>query len=246
MTLDILGSLTLGLQALLLPTLLVFASRLDDRRKCQLLLLALAWLLLLIGLAAAGVFSASGYGMPFVGVAAALPVIAVLLLRTHSATLDLLVSTVPLTLLVALHSGRLLGVHFLALHAAGRLPPTFAYLAGWGDILVAIDSIPLAFAVFHRMRGWRPWLLAWNCLGVADLIVALTLGAGSAAGSPIRFIYQEPSSAPMGALPWFLIPGYLVPLYLIAHLAIFFRVAKADKSISTHADEARELRRIAA
>jgi hypothetical protein len=237
MTLDTVASLTLGVQALLLPTLLMFGSRLDDRRRVFLLLLAIAWLLLLTGLSAAGLFSARGYGMPFVGVAAIAPVLAVLLLRSRSATLRTLVNTVPLTLLVALHAGRLLGVYFLALHAAGRLPPTFAYLAGWGDIVVGIDSIPLAFAVFHRSRGWRPWLLIWNCLGVADLIIALTLGAGSAAGSPIRFIYQEPSSALMGTLPWFLIPGYLVPLYLIAHVTIFFRFFETDRLNSRYTDK---------
>jgi hypothetical protein len=244
MTLDIVGSLTLGVQALLLPMLLVFGSRLDDKRRILVYLVAIIWLLLLVGLSAAGLFSGRGYGMPLLGVAATVPVLAVLLLRSRSATLRSLVNTVPLTLLVALHVGRLLGVNFVILHAAGRLPPTFAYLAGWGDIFVAIDSIPLTFAVFHRVRGWRPWLLVWNCLGVADLIVALTLGAGSAAGSPIRFLYQEPSSGLMGALPWFLIPGYLVPLYLIAHVAIFFRLFEADKSICTHADEARAHGRI--
>jgi hypothetical protein len=236
MTLDTASSLTLCVQAVLLPTLLVIGSRLDDRRRMLLLFLAITWLLLLAGLAALGLFSTRSFGMPFVGVAAIAPVLAVLLLRKRSATVRSLVSTIPITLLVAVHAGRLLGATFLALHAAGRLPPTFAYLAGWGDILVAIDSIPLAFAVFHRVRGLRPWLLVWNCLGFADLIVALTLGAGSAAGSPVRFLYEEPSSALMGTLPWFLIPGYLVPLYLFAHVAIFFRLSNAASTFACAAD----------
>jgi hypothetical protein len=244
MTLDTAGSLTLGAQALLLPTLLVFGSRLDHRQRLLLLLIAIAWLLLLAGLSAAGIFSVRGYGMPFVGVAAVAPVLAVFLLHRRSAIVRSFVATIPLTLLVAVHAGRLLGVNFLALHAAGRLPPTFAYVAGWGDILIGIDSIPLAFAIFRGGRGLRPWLLVWNCLGVVDLIVALTLGAGSAAGSPIRFLYQEPSSALMGTLPWFLIPGYLVPIYLIAHVAIFLRLFDTSETTFTHADEARAHGRI--
>jgi hypothetical protein len=229
MNLDFLASMTLAAQALLLPGILVFSSRLDSAQRAVLLGIAGGWLLLVAGLAAAGLFSVSVYGTPFVGVAFALPVITVLLLRARSTTLLTLLTTIPLTVLVAVHVGRLLGVEFLLLHAAGRLPATFAFSAGWGDIIVASASVPLAFAVQRRMRGWRSLVLLWNFVGVADLIAAVALGAGSAAGSPIRFIYAEPSSALMGNLPWFLVPGYLVPLYLISHVAIFFRLMSAEQ-----------------
>jgi hypothetical protein len=230
MNLDFLGSVTLALQAVLLPAILVFSSRLDGARRAVVLGIAAGWLLLLAGLAMAGAFSANVYGTPLVGVAFALPVIAVLVLRARSSTLHTLITTIPLTLLVAVHIGRLLGVEFLLMQAAGRLPPTFAFAAGWGDIAVASFSLPLAFAVQRRVRGWRSWVLLWNLIGVGDLLLAVVLGAGSAAGSPTRFIYEEPSSALMGTLPWFLIPGYLVPVYLIGHIAIFLRLLSVDRS----------------
>jgi hypothetical protein len=230
MNLNFLSSVTLAAQALLLPVILIFSSRLDGTQRAVLLGIAGGWLLLLAGLAAEGFFSTGLFGTPFVGVAFALPVIAVLIRRARSSTLRILITTIPLTVLVAVHVGRLLGVEFLLLHAAGRLPSTFAFAAGWGDIFVASAAVPLAFAVQRRMRGSRPFLLLWNAVGVADLIAAVVLGAGSAAGSPMRFIYEEPSSALMGTLPWFLIPGYLVPLYLISHIAIFLRLLQADHS----------------
>jgi hypothetical protein len=230
MNIDLLASLTLAAQALLLPAILVFSSRLDGTHRAVVLGITTGWLLLVATLAAVGFFSASVYGTPLVGIAFALPVIAVLLLRARSNTVRALITTIPLTMLVAVHVGRLLGVEFLLMQAAGRLPSTFAFEAGWGDIIVASASLPLAFAVQRRLRGWRAWVLVWNCVGVADLIAAVVLGAGSAAGSPTRFIYEEPSSALMGTLPWFLIPGYLVPLYLVSHLAIFFRLLSADQS----------------
>jgi len=230
MNIDLLASVTLVAQALLLPAILVFSSRLDGTHRAVVLGITSGWLLLLATLAAVGFFSTSVYGTPLVGIAFALPVIAVLLLRARSSTLRSLITAIPLTVLMAVHVGRLLGVEFLLMQAAGRLPSTFAFAAGWGDIVVASASLPLAFAVQRQMRGWRFWVLLWNCVGVADLIVAVVLGAGSAAGSPIRFIYEEPSSALMGTLPWFLIPGYLVPLYLISHLAIFIRLLSADQS----------------
>jgi hypothetical protein len=46
----------------------------------------------------------------------------------------------PLAVLVAIHAGRVLGVFFLLLLAAGRLPPTFAMVAGWGDLSEKFDS----------------------------------------------------------------------------------------------------------
>jgi hypothetical protein len=230
MNLDSLASVTLAAQALLLPAVLVISSRLGGAQRAAVLGITAGWLLLLATLAAGGFFSANVYGTPLVGVAFALPVITVLLLRARSSTLRTLITTIPLTVLVAVHIGRLLGVEFLLMQAAGRLPSTFAFAAGWGDIAVASAALPLAFAVQRQLRGWRSWLLLWNCLGAADLIVAIALGAGSAAGSPLRFIYEEPSTVLMGALPWFLIPGYLVPVYLITHVAIFFRLLSSDRS----------------
>jgi hypothetical protein len=227
---DLLASVTLAAQGLLLPAILIFSSRLDGTRRAVVMGISSGWLLLLAALAALGVFTASLYGTPLVGIAFALPVIAVLLLRARSGTLRTLITTIPLTVLVAVHIGRVLGVEFLLMQAAGRLPSTFAFAAGWGDIIVGSASLPLAFAVQRRVRGWRSWVLLWNCLGVADLIVAVVLGAGSAAGSPVRFLYEEPSTAVMGTLPWFLIPGYLVPVYLISHVAIFFRLSSAERS----------------
>ena len=238
MNLNILGSVTLGVQVILLPTILVLGGRLDRSRRVPLLAIVGSWLLLLAGLAAADVFSSQGIGQPLLGIAATAPIMASVLLRNRSATMRSLMATIPLTLLVAVHVSRLVGVIFFALHAAGRLPIYFAHSAGWGDIIVGIASVPLAILVYRRTRGWWSLLLAWNCLGVADLIVALALGAGSAAGSPIRFIYEEPSSALMGTLPWFLIPGYLVPLYLVTHVAIFFRLFGANTSTVVHAVEA--------
>lgn len=191
---DTLAALTIAAPALGLPTILVFGSRLDYRHRVVLLAIAGGWLALVASLAAAGFFSARSYGTPMVGVAATVPVQALLLLTGRSPILRALITTIPLTLLVAVHISRLLGMHFLALRAAGRLPPTFAYSAGWGDIIVAAAALLVAFAVHRRSRGWRSLLIAWNCLGVADLVVALVFGAGSAAGSPVRFLYEEPSS----------------------------------------------------
>ncbi len=112
------------------------------------------------------------------------------------------------------------------LYAAGRLAPTFALAAGWGDIAVATAAPLVAWAIHRRAAGWRGLALAWNTLGFADLVTAVTLGVGSAAGSPIRFIHEAAGSNIMSSLPWMLIPGFMVPLYLLMHLAIFDRLLR--------------------
>jgi hypothetical protein len=114
----------------------------------------------------------------------------------------------------------------LLLFADGRLPATFANVAGWGDIGVGVLAVPLAIAIHRRVGAWRPLTLAWNVLGFVDLLTAVTLGVGSAADSPLRFIFESPDSGAIGSLPWTLIPAVLVPLYLLTHIAIFARFAR--------------------
>jgi xanthosine utilization system XapX-like protein len=182
-------------------------------------------------LAAAGIFSAGGgLGTRAVAVAVAAPVLAGLIAFTTSRPVRGLTLGVPLAVLVAIHAGRVLGVLFLLLHSAGRLPPTFALTAGWGDILVAAAAGPLAWAIRRRVAGWWPLALAWNSVGVLDLVMAVSLGLGSAPDTPVRFVFEHPDTAVIGTLPWILIPGFLVPIYLLAHFAIFAQLASRGAS----------------
>ena len=179
-----------------------------------------AWLAVVTGLAAAGVFSAASR-TPAIGAAVLAPVVIGVAVAGRVSALRTLALGIPLPVLVGVHVGRLLGAFFLVLLAEGRLPPTFALSAGWGDIAVAALAVPLAWAIHRRVAGWQALTLAWNSIGFLDLVTAVTLGVGSAPGSPLRFIFESPASSTMGSLPWLLIPGFLVPLYLLTHLAIF-------------------------
>jgi hypothetical protein len=132
---------------------------------------------------------------------------------------------IPLTTLVAVHVGRVLGAAFLMLHAAGRLPYTFAHSAGWGDIATGLLAIPLVWAIRRRATGWRWITAAWNVLGMADLLTAVALGVGSAPGSLVRFNFEAPGSGAIVMFPWVLIPAFFVPLFLLTHIAIFAGLA---------------------
>lgn len=223
--LDIIGSIVLTALAVTCSGVLIVAGPLDDRAKLRLAGGAVAWFVAVVGLAAAGLFSAaSAVGTPAIGLAVILPVAIVVASAIRASRTRALLLGIPLTVLVAVHVGRLLGALFLLLHAAGRIPPTFALSAGWGDIAVAVLAAPLAWAIHRRIPGWQTLTLAWNAVAFLDLVLAVTLGAGSAPGSPIRFIFENPNSSAIGTLPWALIPGFLVPLYFITHLAIFAQV----------------------
>jgi hypothetical protein len=223
---DVVAAIVLTSLAVVVPGLLIVASPLEGRAARQLVVTAAAWLAGVIALAAAGVFSASSVGTPAIGVAVTLPLVLGIASAARGSALRALAGGVPLALLVAIHASRLLGAFFLLLHADGRLPRTFAAGAGWGDIAIAALAMPLAWAVHRRVAGWWTATVVWNTLGFVDLVAAVTLGVGSAPGSPLRFIHEAPDSGAMGTLPWMLIPGFLVPIYLLSHLAVFVRLAR--------------------
>jgi len=224
--LDILGAMAFSTIAVLAVGALTVAGSADGSPRRRLAWGSAAWFALITGLAAAGVFSRpSGFGTLALGAAVLVPILAGLTLFAGSLPGRAFALGMPLAVLVGVHVGRLLGGFMVALHAAGRLPPTFALTAGWGDVLVAAAAVPVAWAVHRRLPGWRPLTLAWNTVGVLDLVVAVSLGVGSAADSPLRFIFESPASDTMGTLPWALIPGFLVPIYMLTHGAIFAQLA---------------------
>lgn len=233
--LDIVASIALTLLAVLIPFTVISASP-AGRAQWRRLGIALAgWFAVVTILGAAGFFLPEGGGTPAIGLAVALPVIAGIIAFRGSAVVRALAYDVPLEWLAAVHVGRLLGVFFLLLYASGRLPPTFALTAGWGDVGVAAMALPVAWYIHRRAAGWRTATLAWNTAGLADLLLAVTLGIGSAPDSPIRFIFEVPNSGMVTSLPWLMIPAFLVPLYLLTHLAIFARlpVQGADRAVAS-------------
>jgi hypothetical protein len=120
-------------------------------------------------------------------------------------------------------------VLFLLLLAAHQLPPTFARSAGWGDILIGVLALPIAWAIERRARGWWWATLIWSVFATGDLISAVSLGVGSIAGSPVRFVFESVSSGAVTTLPWALIPVYLVPIYLFTLIAVFGRLAESAR-----------------
>jgi hypothetical protein len=223
---DIIGAISLTGIFALCCTVLIGAVSLDTASRTRLSVFALGWFAAVAVLGGTGIFSAAGFGTPVIGLAVLMPVVVFLDWAARSPAVRNVALHIPLAALVGIHAARVLGVFFVLLFEAGRLPPTFALTAGWGDIAIGVAALPLAWAIRHQISGWRPLTFTWNVLGFADLVTAVTLGVGSAANSPVRFIYETPNSGAVAALPWVLIPAVLVPVYLITHLVVFAQLAR--------------------
>jgi hypothetical protein len=187
-----------------------------------------AWFVLVVAIGAAGALNpGGGAGVPGLGLTVALPVVALAGAFFAFPSIRNAMLAVPLPALVAVNAIRVLGVIFVSLYAAGRLPAPFAPSAGWGDIFAGVTALPVAWSLTRFGAPARLLALAWNAIGIADLINAVALGALSAPG-PLQVFAGPPSSAMMTTLPWLLIPGFLVPALMFIHIVIFYRLAKTE------------------
>jgi hypothetical protein len=187
-----------------------------------------AWFALVLAIGATGALDPTlGVGVPGLGLTVALPVAALAGVFFAFRPVRDAMLAVPLPALVAVNAIRVLGVIFLILLAAGKLPAPFAPSAGWGDIFVGVTALPVAWAMLRFGAPARALALIWNTIGIADLVNAIALGALSAPG-PLQVFAGPPSSALMTTLPWLLIPGFLVPCLMFIHLVVFYRLAKTE------------------
>jgi hypothetical protein len=190
-----------------------------------------AWFVLVLAIGAGGALDPShGFGVPALGLAVVLPVLALVCAFVASGPIRAALLATPLSALVAINTIRILGVIFVALYAAGRLPAPFAPSAGWGDIIAGVAAPPLAWSIARFGARVRTLALLWNVFSAADLVNAIALGALSAPG-PLNAFAGPPTSAIMTSLPWLMIPGFLVPSLFFTHLIIFYRLLAKTEAL---------------
>jgi hypothetical protein len=227
--LDILGAI--GLTASSLVLVAVLASAYPARARLRLALGFAGWFVVLVASSALGAFHpVAGLGTVGLGLAIVLPIafMAYFGLGSRERRQPLYAGELPV--MIAAHGVRALGLYFILLHAAGRLPAPFAPTAGWGDIIIGVTALPMAWAVKHDISAAKPLALAWTLLGALDLIVALGLGVASAADAPFRLFHGSPDSSVMTTLPWIIIPAFIVPILLMLHAAALIRLWPARLS----------------
>ena len=103
---------------------------------------------------------------------------------------------------------RIIGITFLILEARGILPAIFARSAGYGDIFIGATASFVAWKLANPAN--RVSFIAWQVLGITDLVTAVSIGTTAPLLNPHGI-----SIAPMTILPLSLIPTFLVPIFLI-------------------------------
>ena len=80
---------------------------------------------------------------------------------------------------------RLAGLQLFLKVQAGTFPGYFAYPFGVGDLFVGLLALPIAYSL--RTGGIRKYALviAWNSVGLADLLLALTVASYAGLNSTI-------------------------------------------------------------
>lgn len=174
------------------------------------------WFVLIWNAAAAGVFEAGRSRLPLIPLALILPLVIGLTLLMRSSQIALAIDAASPGWLVGLQVYRVLGVNFLALWAYDAIPGVFALPAGIGDVLVGLLALPVAFYLASGAAYGRALAVAWNFLGIADLVNAVALGFLSSPGPLQRLALDHPNQL-IASYPTVMTPAFIVPLSLILH-----------------------------
>ena len=133
---------------------------------------------------------------------------------------------VPQEWIVGVQLYRALGLIFLVLYAQGRLPGSFAWPAGVGDIAVGLLAPVVAIAYAQRTRNANGWVRSWNLFGIADLVVAVGTGFLTSPSLLQRLALDAPNEL-VTVFPLAMVPVFLVPLSILLHLASLQKLHQA-------------------
>ncbi|GAA0714838.1 hypothetical protein [Dokdonella soli] len=182
-------------------------------------ILLVAWLLAILILGSNGAFVAAPGAPPLALLVAFLAPIAAFLaaFRMSNAFRAFVLNADP-RVLVAMQAWRFAGFGFIELYVHRILPGYFAWPAGLGDMAIGLTA-PWILAGLIRSSEFASsrTFVAWNLLGLLDLIVAI--GTGGIGSFLVTGGAATITMDAMPRLPLVLIPVYLVPLFFMMHLA---------------------------
>lgn len=142
----------------------------------------------------------------------------ILLKKAYSSHfIQTIADAIPQHWIIGLQIYRIVGISFFNLYNAGVLPAAFALSAGYGDIFVGVTAPFVAYAYFKKTFFARKLAIAWNCVGILDLVVAISIGIFGFP-RPLQVLPLTPSTEPLALYPLVVIPLFAVPLALILHI----------------------------
>jgi hypothetical protein len=143
----------------------------------------------------------------------------------QSESIARLVSAIPLHWLVAAQVYRIAGGIFLVLWADGRMPWQFALPAGIGDVTTGMIAVVVAAQLARNATGAHRATYAWSFFGIADLVVAITMGAMTSPGRPHLLAFDAPNLL-ISSYPLVMVPTFAVPLALMLHGLVLWRLRR--------------------
>lgn len=207
----------------LAPALPAPGDRAGGARRVTALVLG-AWLLLALTLTLVprvrDAVGAIPLFQPLSAVLGVLGVTALMLLPAMRRAFD----AVPLADVMALFYWRaIFGMALLAYYTGAVLPATFALPAAFGDAFVTCLMVML-LTLAHRHGGVPRWpLLAWNTLGLIDLVNVMFLLA----------TVLRPWAAERGlVLGNYALSGFAVPIFIGIHLNLYARLYREHSARS--------------
>jgi hypothetical protein len=174
------------------------------------------WLALAWSAAINGVFQPHTTTLPALPLAIFLPLIVGLPVLLLSEQIGQALDAMPAMWLVALQLYRVFGSWALVAWMRGTLPGAFALPAGIGDVLTGLLALPAATAVAAGSVGGRRAATLWNIFGLADFVIAITMGMITTPG-PLQLIVPDVPSIGAGVYPGVLTPAFVVPSSILLH-----------------------------
>jgi hypothetical protein len=176
------------------------------------------WFAAYLYLAARGVFQNNVAGpIPLLPIGLLLPLVAGFVAFQTMPAIRSAIERIPQEHLIGIQGVRLMGFAFLLLLAQSKLPALFALPAGLGDMLVGFEAFFVASLYVRRAESSTTMGLLWNAMGIADFIVALSVGF-LASTTPLQLLHLTPTTDIITALPMVMVPVFGVPLFLMLHL----------------------------
>jgi hypothetical protein len=194
--------------------------------------LLIGWLAVAQYLAAANTyFAATERAVPTILFGLLVPLAAAAIGLWQSESIAKLASAIPLPWLVAAQVYRVAGGIFLVLWADGRLPWQFALPAGIGDVTTGIVAVVVAVLLARNAIGAHRATYAWSLFGIADLVVAIAMGAMTSPGRPHLLAFDAPNLL-ISSYPLVMVPTFAVPLALMLHGLVLLRLRRQTSAAS--------------
>jgi hypothetical protein len=167
--------------------------------------------------------------IPLLPMMIVIPTAVAIMLLWRSRRIGLLLDATPPSWLIGLQAYRVIGGVFFLNWLAGIAPAAFAVPAGTGDVITGLMALPTAIVLASGRSGSSRAALLWNLFGIADLVVAVTMGALTSPGALQHLAFDHPNLT-TGSYPTAIIPAFTVPTSLVLHSLSLRQLSRRARS----------------